>query len=107
MPKLILIILLLSNFSHASVLDSFRDPSTVILNQKDCYLGSTKGEIADGNYIVNNLVIVARLKKLDEARVSYESSITERPLLLRVEISNKQISAYMPNNQPLIICNLR
>lgn len=99
----------ISTTAHANWLNSFKDPSTLILNQRDCFLGTTAGEMADGNFIVGGQAVVAKIKKLDKSRVSYEMlrSDERRVIVLDVVLVNKQIVATLPNSRELIICNLR
>ncbi len=99
----------ISSAVHANWLNSFKDPATLILNQKDCLLGTTAGEMADGNFIVRGQAVVAKLKKLDKTRASYEMVGFEDKsvIVLNVVFVNKQIVATLPNNRELIICNLK
>ena len=92
----------------AGILDSFKDPATLILNQKDCYLASSSGEILDGSYIVKGAAIVVKLKKLDKNRLSFESMRSEgsAPFVVNVKVEGKQVISYAPNGSPLIYCNL-
>lgn len=108
--KLVLAILCIFIFASASagILDSFKDPATLILNQKDCYLASSSGEIVDGSYIVKGVAIVVKLKKLDKNRLSFESVRSEgsAPFVVNVKVEGKQVITYAPNVSPLIYCNL-
>lgn len=99
----------ISSAVHANWLNSFKDPTTLILNQRDCFLGATAGEMVDGNFIVGGQAVVAKIKKLDKSRVSYELLRSEerRVIVLDVVLANKQIVATLPNNRELIICNLK
>lgn len=94
--------------ASAGIFDAFKDPATLILNQKSCYLGSGSGEIVDGNYIVNGVAIVVRLKKLDKNRLSFQSMGAEAPapFVVNVRVDGKQVITYAPNGSPLIYCNL-
>lgn len=108
--KLILVIfsVFISANVSAGIFDAFKDPATLILNQKDCYLASSSGEIVDGSYIVKGVAIIVKLKKLDKNRLSFEYTSTETsaPFVARVEVVGKQIKTLAPNGSPLIYCNL-
>lgn len=108
--KLVLAILyiFISATASAGIFDLFKDPATLILNQKDCYLASGAGEIVDGSYIVKGVAIVVKLKKLDKNRLSFESLGSEgsAPFVVNVRVEGKQVITYAPNGSTLIYCNL-
>lgn len=106
MYKLALLAILISANAYAGLFDSFKDPATLILDQKDCQLGQANGEIVKGNFIFRGATVVAKLKKVDKNRVSYESDLTQQPLVLNVKMDNKQLFASLPNGRVIIACNL-
>ena len=94
--------------ANAGLFDSFKDPASLILNQKSCFLGLGSGEIVDGNYIVNGVAIVVNLKKLDKNRASFDASRgnAASPFVVKVEVVGKQIKTFAPDGRELIYCNL-
>ena len=109
MYKFAFLLILLSGNAYAGLFDSFKDPSTLILNQKDCRLGQASGEIVNGNFIVRGVAVIAILKKIDKSRISFENlntSEVSRPIILNVEIVNKQISVSLPDGRRVISCNI-
>lgn len=88
--------------------DSFKDPATLILNQKQCYIGSSSGEIIDGNFIINGVAVIFNLKKLDKNRVTFQRMRNEdsAPFVASVKVIGNQINTFAPNGSALIYCNL-
>ena len=100
---------LLTGNAYAGLFDSFKDPATLILNQKNCQIGQAAGEIVNGSFIVRGIAVVAVLKKIDKSRISYERLSTDeihRPIILNVEVGNKQIAVNLPDGRRLISCNM-
>lgn len=92
----------------AGWLDSFKDPATLILNQKQCYIGSNAGEMINGDFIINGVAVIFKLKKLDKNRVTFERMRNEdtAPFVASVKVMGSQINTYAPNGSVLIYCNL-
>lgn len=109
MKKLAFLFLLISTNVNAGLFDSFKDPATLILNQKDCRLGQASGEIVNGNFIVRGIAVIAILKKIDKTRISFENLNTSeisRPIVLNVQVIDKQITVSLSDGRRLISCNV-
>ena len=108
MSKLFLLALLFSGNTHAGWFDSFKDPATIILNQKNCFYGRADGEIVDGKFIVQNIKVIAILKKLDKNRITFENQILEpkTSIVLNVSVKDNYVEGAIGNGQPFIGCKL-
>ena len=108
MSKLFLLALLFSGNTYAGLFDSFKDPATLILNQKQCFIGSNAGEMINGDFIVNGVAVIFKLKKLDKNRVTFERMRNEdsAPFVANVKVMGGQVNTYAPNGSVLIYCNL-
>jgi hypothetical protein len=100
--------LLISHSAFAGWLDSFKDPASLILNQKQCFIGSNAGEMINGDFIVNGVAVIFKLKKLDKNRVTFERMRNEDspPFVANVKVMGSQINTFAPNGSVLIYCNL-
>ena len=105
---LITLSLLVSFSANAGLLDSFKDPATLILNQKSCFYGRAAGEIVDGKFIVQNIKVIAILKKLDKNRITLENQILEpkTSIVLNISVKDNQVEGALTNGQPFIGCKL-
>ncbi|AKD25162.1 hypothetical protein CL55_00008290 [Polynucleobacter duraquae] len=108
MSRSFLLVLLFSCNAHAGLFDSFKDPATLILNQKQCFIGGNAGEMINGDFIVNGVAVIFKLKKLDKNRVSFERMRNEdsAPFVANVKVMGSQINTFAPNGSVLIYCNL-
>jgi len=112
------LILVLSFYStthtYAGILDSFKDPSELILNQRDCWLYSEyrNGQMINGKFIINEYRVLGEFTKLDKKRVTFkrfnfEPGETPPELLLNVAKEGKRINASLPiNGRTILSCSL-
>lgn len=109
MNKLIFLSLLISTNVNAGLFDSFKDPATLILNQKNCRLGNYPAEIIDGKLILGGLRVAAVLKKLDKNRITYENQSSEpkTSAVLTVEIKNGWVQAGYSQDRMFFGCELK
>lgn len=100
--------LLISVFANAGLLDSLKDPATLILNQKDCRFGKSTGEIVDGKYIVAGSRVLVVLKKLDGNRVTFENQTLEpkTTVVLNIKLKDGWVEGGVGDGQPFIGCKL-
>lgn len=100
--------LLASFHTYAGWLDSFKEPATLILNQNDCYIGSARGEIVDGRFIVSGVSVITVLKKIDKNRVVYESQHPEnqRKFILNIFIKDGFVQGAVGSGRTIIWCKL-
>ncbi len=108
MYKLIILAILISTNVYAGLFDSFKDPATLILNQKDCRLGNYPAEIIDGKLIVG-LGVAAVLKKLDKNRITYENQNTnpKSTAVLIVEVRDGWVQAGYTQERIFLGCRLK
>lgn len=98
---------------NAGILDAFSDPSTQILNQKNCWLFSEirRGQMIEGKFIFNNQKILADFKKLDKNRVVFrrlfnlDPGETPSEIVLLVHKQDKNISASFSDGRVVLNCN--
>lgn len=100
--------LLISFSANAGWLDSFKEPATLILNQSECYLGSARGEMVDGRFIVSGVSVITVLKKIDKNRVVYESQYPENQskFILNISIKDGFVQGAVGSGRAIIWCKL-
>lgn len=99
---------------HAGVFDSFKKPSELILNQKDCWLFSEyrSGQMIEGKFVYRNQLILGEFIKLGKDKVSFknlsylEPGETRPDIALFITKDGKQINASMNNGRIILSCNL-
>jgi hypothetical protein len=101
--------LLISCSAYAGLFDSFKDPATLILNQKDCLFSNHPVEIIDGKLIAAGVRVLVILKKLDKNRITYENQNMEpkRTAVLIVERKAGTVQAGLSQDNMFIVCKLR
>ena len=101
------LITLFSCTANAGVLDRFKDNSSLLMNNSNCYFGNGKQiEISNGNVIVNGVVVVGYVSKIDKDRVSFDFAGDGNPFILNLKRKDKMIEATVPNGKILITCKL-
>jgi hypothetical protein len=94
-----------ASFVQAGILDSFKHPSELILNQKNCQFGNGKKiEIVNGQVIVNNAMIVASIKKVDNSRVAFNFEDDNTLIILSISKTKDTLTAIAPSKRILIEC---
>lgn len=110
----IAIFLYLINYANAGVFDNFKDPSELIMNQKNCWFYSEyrQGQMIDGKFVFNNYKIFAEFKKLDKNKVFFKKlwnldpGETPPETILTVHRDGKRLSAFSPNGNIILNCTL-
>lgn len=96
-----------TSFSTSGWLDFLKSPTTLIMNQKNCtFGGSTGGEVVNGRFIVNSIIIMS-MEKLDGNRI-VATMRDGNSLVLDVNKSTGSVTAALvvPNAPIFLECSL-
>jgi hypothetical protein len=78
----------------------------LMLNQKECYFGQSRGEIINGKYIVNGAFVFLTLEKIDGNRVLMRVSGDTTSVILVLASDSSNVYGGMLNSEPLISCKI-
>lgn len=93
------------NIANGSILEKFKDPATLILNNNNCSLyNGVKLEVVDGQVLYKNTVVIAYITKLDKSRVQILFTDQTTPLVLTIKKIDDELFANLPNGNFLIRC---